>query len=382
MATAHLAPASGVGATAPSWADSIALEGKEALISLATLGVAVGVGWALSAALNTLLARWSRRTNTRVDDAVVRHLRGPVRWLGPIWGLKLAIALQPLPAALSDVLDHGTLLLLIGVFGWAGISATNLAAELVVSRFDLSQTDNLRARSVHTQARTLRNIAVFVMALLTVAFALMTFERVRQVGAGLLASAGVAGVVLGFAAQRSIATLFAGVQLAITQPIRVDDVVIVEGEWGRIEEITLTFVVVRIWDLRRLVVPVTYFLERPFQNWTRGNSELLGTVELFLDYSVPVDALRAELKRILDASPLWDHKTWGIQVTDARDRTILVRALVSAADASLAWDLRCEVREKLIGFVQRRFPHALPRFRADVSGAAEPPAAAPQSPTR
>jgi small-conductance mechanosensitive channel len=195
---------------------------------------------------------------------------------------------------------------------------------------------------------------------------LMMFDTVRSLGASVLASAGVIGIIVGFAAQRTIANLFAGFQLAMTQPIRIDDVVIVENEWGRIEEITLTYVVVRIWDLRRLIVPLSYFIERPFQNWTRAQSDILATVFLYTDYAVPVDAMREELKRILAQAPDWDGKVCALQVTNASDRSVELRALASAADASKAWNLRCEIREKLIFFVQQNYPDSLPRVRAEM----------------
>jgi small-conductance mechanosensitive channel len=193
----------------------------------------------------------------------------------------------------------------------------------------------------------------------------MLFEPVRQLGASVLASAGVIGIIVGFAAQRTIANLFAGFQLALTQPIRIDDVVIVENEWGRIEEITLTYVVVRIWDLRRLIVPLSYFIERPFQNWTRAQADLLGTVFLYTDYTIPVDTVREELNRIVGQSKNWDGKVCGLQVTNATERTLELRALASAADSSRAWDLRCEIREKLVFFVQRHYPESLPRQRSE-----------------
>ncbi|MDH3556523.1 MAG: mechanosensitive ion channel family protein, partial [Deltaproteobacteria bacterium] len=179
--------------------------------------------------------------------------------------------------------------------------------------------------------------------------------------------AGIVGIIVGLAAQKSISTLFAGIQMAITQPIRIDDVVIVENEWGRIEEITLTYVVVRIWDLRRLIVPITYFLEKPFQNWTRISADLLGTVFLYVDYTVPVEAVRAELKRILESSPLWDKQVCTLQVTNATDRTLELRALMSAADSPRAWELRCDVREKLIGFIRQNYPDGLPKVRAELT---------------
>jgi small-conductance mechanosensitive channel len=234
-------------------------------------------------------------------------------------------------------------------------------------RFDVSNVDNLRARAVYTQMRGMSNVLTFIIAVITLAFALMSFERVRQLGTGLLASAGLAGIALGFAAQKSLAAILAGIQIAITQPIRVDDVLIVEGEWGRVEEITLTYVVLKIWDGRRLVVPIQYFLEKTFQNWTRSDAALLGTVELKLDYGAPVELIRAELKRILDESKLWDRRTWAVQVTDATERTMLVRLLMSAKDAGAAFDLRCEAREKVIAFLQRAHPAALPRMRQELT---------------
>jgi small-conductance mechanosensitive channel len=192
---------------------------------------------------------------------------------------------------------------------------------------------------------------------------LMVFDSVRQVGTTILASAGVAGIVVGFAAQRSIATLLAGFQIALTQPIRLDDVVIVEGEWGRIEEITLTYVVVNIWDLRRLVVPITYFLDKPFQNWTRQSADLLAYVYLYVDYRVPLERIREKFTSVLEGSPQWDHKVNNVQVTDVTEHAVQIRLLASAADASKAWDLRCHVREEMLVFLQREYPDSLPRLR-------------------
>jgi small-conductance mechanosensitive channel len=176
----------------------------------------------------------------------------------------------------------------------------------------------------------------------------------------------VAAVVAGLAARTTLSSLFAGVQIALTQPIRLDDVVVVEGEWGWIEEITTTYVIVRVWDLRLLVVPLSYFIEKPFQNWTRRTADLLGTVFVYVDYSVPVNELRQELLDILRKSGMWDGRTWGLQVTNASDRTIELRALMSAPNGPKAWDLRCHVREKLIEFLQRQYPQSLPRVRAEL----------------
>jgi small-conductance mechanosensitive channel len=195
---------------------------------------------------------------------------------------------------------------------------------------------------------------------------LMTFEKVRQLGTTILASAGIIGIVVGIAAQRTIGTFIAGLQIAFTQPIRIDDVVIVENEWGRIEEITLTYVVVKIWDMRRLIVPITYFIEKPFQNWTRVTTDLLGTVYIYVDYTVPVETVRAELQKILKDSKLWDGKVCVLQATNASEHALELRALMSAPDASTAWNLRCHVREKMVEFIQKNYPESLPKLRASL----------------
>ena len=226
--------------------------------------------------------------------------------------------------------------------------------------------DNLAMRKIQTQVRVLKKIAVTLIVIITAASMLTVFDSVRRLGTSILASAGVAGIIVGFAAQRSLATLVAGVQIAFTQPIRLDDVVIVEGEWGRIEEITLTYVVVRIWDLRRMVLPITYFIEKPFQNWTRVSADLIGSVFLYVDYTVQLRVLRSELDRILEASKLWDRKVKVLQVTDAKEQTLELRVLASAADSSSAWDLRCEIREQLVDYLQRNHPGSLPRMRAEL----------------
>jgi small-conductance mechanosensitive channel len=241
----------------------------------------------------------------------------------------------------------------------------------VLRQYRLDARDNLHARAVHTQVMVLKKVASTVIVIFTLASMLMVFDSVRQFGASILASAGIAGIIVGLAAQKSIATLLAGFQIALTQPIRVDDVVIVENEWGRVEDITLTYVVVRIWDLRRLVLPITYFIDQPFQNWTRSSSDILAAVTMHVDYGAPIDALRGELTRVLKASAFWDGKVDVLQVTEAHEQTIEVRALASAADASLAWNLRCEIRERLVTFLQQHHHAALPRMRMEIG---RPPA--------
>ena len=250
-------------------------------------------------------------------------------------------------------------LLFIGATTWLILNILKLVKQLVVANYDVDSEDNLRARQIYTQFNILERIIIFIVVILALGIALMTFDEIREIGVSIFASAGVAGIIIGFSAQRMIGTILAGIQIAIAQPIKLDDVVIVEGEWGRIEQITLTYVVVAIWDKRRLIVPTTYFIEKPFQNWTKTSADILGTVFLYTDYNVPFDALRDELSRILKETDLWDGKVNTLQVTDSKVNCVEIRALMSAKDSSTAWDLRVLVREKLIGFLQKNYPQSL-----------------------
>jgi len=250
---------------------------------------------------------------------------------------------------------------------WLLIKAINLTREIILRHYDMGEKDNLKARKVYTQFRVLERIVIFIVILIAIAIALMTFEGIKRIGISLFASAGVAGIIIGFAAQKLLGSILAGFQIALTQPIRIDDVVIVENEWGWIEEITLTYVVVRIWDKRRLIVPTTYFIEKPFQNWTRVSSDILGTVFIYTDYQVPIAELRKEFTRILEESGLWDGKVNVMQVTNATEKTVEIRALMSTADSPTAWDLRVLVREKLISFLQENYPESLPRMRVEMT---------------
>lgn len=344
-------------------------------IEPASIALAWGYGLAIVAAAYWLLSRIGRlveaflvalaaRSGNRWDDVMLPLAGRAVRQLLPLLALILATPALAVSPDLEEMFGNAMSLLLIGVVAFVLFQVVEAASSLVLQQYSINTRDNLRARSVHTQVVVLKKVAVTIIAIFTLASMLMVFESVRQFGASILASAGIAGIIVGLAAQRSIATLLAGFQIALTQPIRVDDVVIVENEWGKVEDITLTYVVVCIWDLRRLVLPISYFIERPFQNWTRVSADILGTVFLYVDYTVPVDAIRQELTRILEASQCWDGKVNVVQVTEAREHTLEVRALVSAADATLAWDLRCEVREQLVAFIQRNYPESLPRLRA------------------
>lgn len=298
-------------------------------------------------------------------DSFVKHCHGSVRIIFPVLAIDLILPLIIVPPRIFLFLKQTLGLLLIFSMAWFIIKLLYVFEDLILSQYRVDVRDNLEARRIHTQIQILKKIAILIIGVITLATALMAFEKVRQLGTTILASAGIVGIIVGFAAQRSIATLLAGIQMAITQPIRIDDVVIVEGEWGRIEEITLTYVVVRIWDLRRLIIPMTYFLEKPFQNWTRVSADLLGTVFIYVDYTVPVNKLRAELKNILESSQRWDKKVCGLQVTNTTEHAMELRALMSAPDSSTAWELRCEVREKLIAFIKKNYPSSLPRVRAE-----------------
>ncbi len=328
--------------------------------------VAIVVGLIADLILWKIVIPISRRSRTEFDDAVVAHGRKPSRLILPLLAMHLVrpLALERLhpPATtwITDVLTIG----FIAAVAWLLIALVSVIEDVLLSEHRLSQKDNLAARKLYTQVQILKRILTVVVVIVATAAALMTFEKFRQLGTGLLASAGVAGIILGFAAQRTLGNLLAGFQIAISQPIRIDDVLIVEGEWGRVEEITLTYVVLRIWDLRRLIIPISYFIEKPFQNWTRVSADLLGTVYLYLDYGVPVDEIRAELHRLLDGSEDWDRKAEGVQVTNASERTMEVRALMSSSDSGKLWNLRCMVREKLLDHVKAQHPEALPRARA------------------
>lgn len=340
--------------------------------ALPALDAARGVGtilalmWLLARvgrAIESRLVIFARHSRTRSDDFLLPIAGTAVRLLLPLVAIILGSSMLPVPPRLESLFRNGVSIVLIVAIGHVLYRMVEAVSELVLERFRIDVADNREARAVHTQVSVLRKVAASAIVLFAFAGVLMVFDEVRQVGATMLASAGVAGIVIGFAAQRSLGMLLAGFQIALTQPIRIDDVVIVEGEWGKIEEITLTYVVVAIWDQRRHIVPITFFLEKPFQNWTRTTVELLATVELYVDYNFPIEALREKLTNLLNASKLWDKRANVLQVTDAKEHTVQIRALMSAANAGAAFDLRCEVREGLLRFLQQEHPEGLPRMR-------------------
>ncbi len=338
------------------------------------LGVLLMGAWLLGRGMESLLLKVGVRaaglTKSGWDDQLLAAGRGPLRF--PIFGVLVAsgsrlLQLPPPPQLALDLVSRS---LVIAALAWFLLRFVKLAARFVEQKVG-SETDTAdvgRARGLRTQLVVMRHVIEVAVVLVAASLLLLQFEAVRNVGVSLLASAGIAGLVIGLAAQKSISTLLAGIQLSITQPVRIGDTVIVENEWGWIEEITLTYVVVKVWDLRRLVVPMSHFLEKPFQNWSKVSPEILGTVELFADFRTDVAAVRVELKRILEneSEGLWDGKVQGLQVTHCTERTMTLRALVSAVDAGKAWDLRCLVREKLITWLQGQ-PHGLPLLRAEAS---------------
>ncbi|MFY9152562.1 MAG: mechanosensitive ion channel domain-containing protein [Prolixibacteraceae bacterium] len=249
------------------------------------------------------------------------------------------------------------------IITWIIINAIKIIRYVILGKYDMNLKDNLKARKIHTQLVVFERILITIVILVSFSLILMSFDSIRRIGVSLLASAGVAGIIIGLAAQKSISMILAGFQIAITQPIRLEDVVIVEEEWGWIEEITLTYVVVRIWDKRRLIMPINYFIEKPFQNWTRTSAEILGTVFIYVDYGFPVDKLRAETTRLLKTTDLWDGKVNVVQVTNATEKSMEIRILVSSADSPVSWDLRVFLREKLIDFIRMNYPEYLPKSR-------------------
>jgi len=305
-------------------------------------------------------------------DAFIRRTRGALFAGLAIILVSSAVPAAPLaPATRLDILE-GLSAAFILVLGWAAIVAVDVLSDYQLSRHRENIQDNVMARRHATQWQVLRRLSHVLIVLLVLAAALMVFPAVRAYGVSLLASAGAAGLVLGFAARPVLSNLIAGIQLGITQPFRVEDAVIINDQWGWIEEITATYVVVRIWNWQRMIVPLAWLLEQPFQNWTRESSELIGSVHLNVDYTLPIEPLRKKLDEIVRTTPLWDGKVVVLQVVEALPSTIQLRALVSARNSGEAWDLRCYVREKMIDFLQREYPHALPRQRVEVEGQIPP----------
>jgi small-conductance mechanosensitive channel len=310
-----------------------------------------------------LLSRW---WDSIVIKSTIKHLKRPVAVFIPLLLLNFSLDLMVMPAKVRVPVEKMLEMALTVTFSLILIRLINVLEDFLFLKYDLNKENNLKERKIRTQLQFIRKFIVSLIIIVTAAIILLSFESMRKIGAGLLTGVGIGGIIIGFAAQKSLGNLLAGFQIAFTQPIRIDDVLIVEGEWGRVEEITLTYVVVSIWDQRRLILPITYFIEKPFQNWTRVSADLLGTVFLYMDYTIPIEPLRQELTRLLTSNPLWDKRVNVVQVTDTnKDGSIEIRFLMSASNSSRAFDLRCNVREAMITFIQNNYPESLPKTRLE-----------------
>jgi small-conductance mechanosensitive channel len=342
-----------------SWADDSSLH----VLVAAVVGVLLALlVYRVSA---TVVLRLTR--SMPVANSAARHCRGPARLLLPLIALQAVWQVAPDAFPLIAGVRHVNGLLLLTGLTWLGLRAARGVAQGVTGLHPVDVEDNLQARRIHTQTRMLARTAMFIILLTGLALMLMTFPGARQFGASLLASAGVVGLVVGIAARPIFSNLIAGLQIALAQPFRIDDVLIIQGEWGRVEEITGTYVVLKIWDERRLIIPLQWFIENPFQNWTRKSAQIIGTVFLWVDYRMPLEPLREAARRACEAAPEWDQRLCLLQVVEAGERSMQLRVLLTSTNSGLNWDLRCKVREALVDFMQREYPQHLPLMRAELA---------------
>jgi small-conductance mechanosensitive channel len=339
--------------------------------SLLIIALALFSGALISSLISTLVKNKFSVIWVKGLRLNIQHLLDPLTVLLPPLCVALISPFLDVPHRLQPFFTHGVQLWIIASIGWAIKRFVVLMRGSILQRYNITVSDNLNARRMYTQIRLIEHVINFMIVIITISFMVMSFSEARELGVSIFASAGVVSIILGIAAQKTLGNVLAGIQLAVSQPIRLEDAVVVEGEWGWIEEITLTYVVIRIWDLRRLIVPISYFIEKPFENWTRTSADLIGTVFLYTDYTVPVEEVRQELTRILEKSKNWDKKVNVLQVTDMKEHTVELRILASAVDSSIAWNLRCEVREKLLEFLQKNYPSALPRTRVKLTDESE-----------
>lgn len=305
----------------------------------------------------------SRKTHTHIDDFILKLFRFPAVWLIFSFLLNVFSSFLKDDKGIFNVLQKVSEILLILSIGWFLIQLVRAISRYMQKKIDLNQENNIHERSKLTQVKMFEAIIIAIIIFVFIGIALMSIDVVKNVGKSLLASAGVIGIIVGIAAQRSVGQIFSGIQLAITQPIRIDDVVIVEGEWGRVEEINITYIVVKIWDERRLVVPTDYFLQKPFQNWTRSTSEVMGTVYLYVAYELPIDPLRKKLQEIVEQNKNWDGRTQNIQVTGSKEWYKEIRILVSSEDASKNWNLRVAVREAMVDYINEKYPGSFAKMK-------------------
>jgi small-conductance mechanosensitive channel len=324
----------------------------------------------LASVVHYIIFRIARRkeaqTSTGLGWGLQRHLGQPARAVFFITCLRIVLPFIPgLPDNFQDTISQGLLMVMVVALGWFAVGCIYVFQNAILRRYDLSAENNVRARRVHTQFQLFRRMLIAFVVIIDIGALLWSFNdpRIWHYGSGLLASAGIASLILATAAKSTAANFLAGLQIALTEPIRIDDVVVVQNEWGRIEEINSAYVVVKIWDLRRLIVPLSYFIENSFYNWTRESADIMGTAFLYVDYSIPVEALRQQLEVVVRASPLWDKNVLGLQVTNLSERTMEVRCLMSSRNSSESFDLRCLVREQMTAFIQQNYPNAFPTTR-------------------
>ena len=339
--------------------------------------IAILTGLVVAALVRLSVQRHARRHHSRLAATFGTHAIRPLFVLLPVMFGRIVQPLLDVKPDVAPTLRHAATLVLIFAMGWLLTALTSVPAAYLRTKPLAGSHDEGRVRLL-TRVGIAERLLTVVIVVCTAAAMLVTFPEARAIGASILASAGIAGIVLGIAARPATESLIAGLQVALTEPFHINDVVIVDGEWGRIEDIASTYVVVRVWDRRRLVVPLGYILAKPFQNWTRWGTDLIASVTVDVDYSTPVAEVREAARRIVAASPLWDGETWNLQVTEAGERTMRLRVLATATDANRAWDLRCAIREGLIAHLQQHYPWALPRLRAtvDVGSPLEPRATA------
>ncbi|MFZ3140693.1 mechanosensitive ion channel family protein [Polaromonas sp.] len=343
-----------------SWADDSSLR------ILMAACVAVLLALLVHRVSSTVVLRLTR--SMPVAYRTVQHCQTPALLLLPLIALQAVWQIAPNTFPLIGGVRHANVLLLLTGLTWLGLRAARGVAQGVISLYPVDVEDNLNARRIHTQTRMLSRTAMFVILLAGLSLMLMTFPGARQIGASLLASAGVVGLVAGIAARPIFSNLIAGLQIALAQPFRIDDVLIIQGEWGRVEEITGTYVVLKIWDERRMVIPLQWFIENPFQNWTRKSAQIIGTVFIWVDYRMPLAPLREAAQRACALAPEWDKRLCLLQVVEAGERSMQLRVLVTSSNSSLNWDLRCKVREALVDVMQREYPQHLPLMRAELAG--------------
>lgn len=308
---------------------------------------------------NKVVKRFEKRaskTKSSIDNFLIKLLKVPAIWIIFSTAIHIFSSYLSDDAEFFNVLTKISQILLIASIGWLLVQGVRAVSQFSQNKLDISTADNLEARSKLTQIRMFEAVIIAIIIIVFIAIALMTFETVRNLGKGILASAGVLGIIVGLAAQRSAGQILSGLQIAITQPIKIDDVVVIEGEWGKVEEINITYVLVKIWDERRLVVPIDYFLEKPIQNWTSTTSHIIGTVYLYVSYDLPLDPIRKKLESYVKTNDKWDGRVQNVQVTDSKEWYKEIRILVSSADSSLNWDLRVEVREEIIDFINDNYP--------------------------